>query len=72
MKQLPGSLDDIGGLRIARWIRESTKGQYDRFGPASQREQQDSFIERYGLVGSGLTFQVAQSGKTVRRSATMN
>src|SRR5450759_4435325 len=71
MKRLPGSLDDIGGLRIARWIRESTKGQYDRFGPASQREQQDRFIERYGLVDSGLIFQVAQSGKTVWRSPTM-
>ncbi|HEX7611316.1 MAG TPA: recombinase family protein, partial [Candidatus Limnocylindrales bacterium] len=71
MKRLPGSLDDIGGLRAARWIRESTKGQYDRFGPASQREQQDRFIERYGLIDTGLIFQVAQSGKTVWRSATM-
>ena len=72
MKRLPRSLDDIGGLRAARWIRESTKGQYDRFGPASQREQQDRFIERYGLVDTGVTFQVAQSGTTVWRSPTMN
>ena len=50
MKRLPRSLDDIGGLRVARWIRESTKGQYDRFGPASQREQQDRFIERLPAV----------------------
>ena len=62
MKRLPRSLDDIGSLRAARWIRESTKGQYDRFGPASQREQQDRFIERYGLVDTRLTFQVAQIG----------
>ena len=72
MKRLPRSLDEIGGLRVARWIRESTKGQYDRFGPASQREQQDRFIERYGLMDTGLVFQVAQSGTTVWRSATMN
>jgi DNA invertase Pin-like site-specific DNA recombinase len=72
VKRLPRSLDDIGGLRVARWIRESTKGQYDRFGPASQREQQDRFIERYGLIDTGLTFQVAQSGTTVWRSPTMN
>ena len=42
------------GTRLARWIRESTAGQYDRFGPASQREQQDRFIERHGLVDTGL------------------
>ena len=65
------SLDDIGGLRVARWIRESTVGQYDRYGPASQREQQDRFIERHGLVDTGLVFQVAHSGTTVWRSATM-
>ena len=46
MKPLPRSLDDISGLRAERWVRESTRGQYDRYGPASQREQQDRFIER--------------------------
>jgi DNA invertase Pin-like site-specific DNA recombinase len=71
MKRLPRSLDDIRGLRAARWIRESTKGQYDRFGPASQREQQDRFIERHGLVDTGRVFQVAHSGTTVWRSPTM-
>jgi DNA invertase Pin-like site-specific DNA recombinase len=71
MRRLPRSLDDIAGLRAARWIRESTAGQYDRFGPASQREQQDRFIERYGLIDTRLVFQVAQSGTTVWRSPTM-
>ncbi len=71
MRHLPRSLDEIGGLRAARWIRESTVGQYDRFGPASQREQQDRFIERHGLLETGLTFQVAHSGTTVWRSPTM-
>jgi DNA invertase Pin-like site-specific DNA recombinase len=71
VKRLPRTLDDIRGLRVARWIRESTAGQYDRFGPASQREQQDRFIERHGLVDTGLVFQVAHSGTTVWRSATM-
>ena len=72
MKHLPRSLDEIRGLRVARWIRESTAGQYDRYGPASQREQQDRFIERHGLVDTGLTFQAAHSGTTVWRSPTMN
>ena len=71
MKRLPRSLDEIRGLRVARWIRESTAGQYDRYGPASQREQQDRFIERHGLVDTGLVFQVAHSGTTVWRSPTM-
>ena len=71
MKRLPRSLDEIGGLRAARWIRESTAGQYDCYGPASQREQQDRFIERHGLIDTGLTYQVAHSGRTVWRSATM-
>ena len=70
-RTLPRSVDEIGGLRAARWIRESTAGQYDRYGPASQREQQDRFIERHGLVDTGLVYQVAHSGRTVWRSATM-
>ena len=71
MKPLPRSLDEVGGLRAARWIRESTAGQYDRYGPASQREQQDRFIERHGLQDTGLVFQVAHSGTTVWRSPVM-
>jgi DNA invertase Pin-like site-specific DNA recombinase len=71
VKRLPRSVDDIRGLRAARWIRESTAGQYDRYGPASQRERQDRFIERHGLVDTGLVYQVAHSGRTVWRSATM-
>ena len=69
--RLPRSLDDVRGLRAARWIRESTAGQFDRYGPASQREQQDRFIERHGLIDTGLVFQVAHSGRTVWRSPTM-
>jgi hypothetical protein len=68
---LPRSLDDIRGLRAARWIRESTTGQYDNYGPDSQRKQQDLFIERHGLVDTGLVWQVAQSGTTVWRSEAM-
>ena len=56
---------------MARWIRESTAGQYDRYGPASEREQQDRFIDRHNLVDTGQVFQVAHSGTTVWRSATM-
>lgn len=62
---LPRSLDDLAGLRAARWIRESTSGQFDAFGPAAQVEQQDRCIERWGLVDVGLSWQVAHSGRTV-------
>ncbi len=67
----PGSLDELRGLRAARWIRESTAGQYDRYGPESQHEQMDRFAERYGLVDTGIVYNVAQSGRTVWRSTTM-
>lgn len=62
---LPASLDDLRGLRAARWLRESTRGQADNFGPASQRDQQDRAIERYGLVDTGLGWEVAHSGRTI-------
>ncbi len=62
---LPRSIDQVSGLRIARWVRESTAGQYDNWGPDSQRELQDRIIERYGLVDTGLAWQSAASGRTV-------
>jgi DNA invertase Pin-like site-specific DNA recombinase len=62
---LPRSLDDLAGLRAARWIRESTAEQTDRYGPAAQREHQDRAIARHGLVDSGLVWQVAHSGRTI-------
>ena len=49
----------------------STTGQYDRYGPDSQREQQDRFIERHELADTGLVWQVAHSGTTVWKSDAM-
>jgi DNA invertase Pin-like site-specific DNA recombinase len=63
--RLPRGLDDLRGLRAARWIRESTAGQADNFGPDSQRRQQDVAIERYELVDAGLEWVVAHSGRTI-------
>jgi DNA invertase Pin-like site-specific DNA recombinase len=65
MSGLPLSFDDLRGRRAARWLRESTHGQLDRFGPDAQREQQDRAIERYGLVDTGIVWEVAKSGSTV-------
>jgi DNA invertase Pin-like site-specific DNA recombinase len=62
---LPRSLEQLTGLRAARWIRESTAGQFDAFGPDAQREQQDRAIERWGLVDVRLAWHVAHSGRTV-------
>ena len=67
--QLPHSLGELGGLRAARWIRESTRGQYDTYGPEAQREQQDRAIARWALSGTGLEWQVAHSGRTVGSTA---
>ena len=62
IRTLPASVEVISGLRAARWIRESTEGQYDNFGPDAQREQQDRAITRYGLHDTGLVWSVASSG----------
>ena len=68
---LPASLEDLTGLRAARWFRESTAGQYDNFGPDAQREQQDRAIGRYGLIDAGLEWSVASSGwKTAWQTPT--
>lgn len=69
MKRLPRSVDGLRGLRAARWIRESTERQTDRFGPDAQREQQDRAIERWGLVDTGRAWQVAHSGRTIATTA---
>ncbi|MGO9177674.1 MAG: recombinase family protein [Candidatus Limnocylindrales bacterium] len=67
MHHLPTTLDDLAGRRAARWVRESTAGQYDNWGPDAQRELQDRLIERYGLVDTGLLWQTAASGRVVHR-----
>jgi len=46
MSRLPTSPDALVGLRAARWIRESTPGQFDRYGPEAQAELQDVAIRR--------------------------
>src|SRR5438105_2260361 len=69
---LPRSVGDLRGLRAARWIRESTAGQVDRYGPAAQRAQQDRAIERWGLLDVGQEWEVAHSGRTVGRTAAFS
>jgi DNA invertase Pin-like site-specific DNA recombinase len=61
-RTLPTSIDSIEGLRVARWFRESTNGQFDNFGPDAQRAQQERAIERFRLVDVGLEWSVASSG----------
>lgn len=65
MARLPSSIDELTGLRAARWSRESTAGQFDAFGPEAQKDQQDRAIERYGLTDTGLAWTVAHSGRTI-------
>jgi DNA invertase Pin-like site-specific DNA recombinase len=65
VRALPRSLEDLRGRRAARWIRESTAGQADNFGPDAQAEQQTRAIERWGLLDTGGAWQVAHSGRTI-------
>ena len=70
-RRLPGSVEDVRGLRAARWIRESTQDQYARYGPDAQRELQDRALVTLGLVDSGLAWEPAHSGSTVYRGPAM-
>ena len=69
VKRLPATIEDLAGRRAARWIRESTPGQFDRYGPEAQAELQDRAIVKLGLVDSGFAWRAAHSGRTVYRSA---
>jgi DNA invertase Pin-like site-specific DNA recombinase len=71
MIRLPATIEDLRGRRAARWIRESTAGQFDRYGPDAQRELQDRAIARLGLVDAGLEWSVAESGSTVYSGPVM-
>lgn len=71
MRPLPGTVEALRGLRAARWIRESTAGQFDRYGPDAQAELQAGAISRLGMADTGLVWRAAQSGRTVYRSAEM-
>ncbi len=71
MTRLPATVDDLRGLRAARWIRESTAGQYDRYGPEVQGGQIAAAIRRLGLVDTGLAWSPAHSGSTVHGSPAM-
>lgn len=69
MTRLPRSIDELRGRRAARWIRESTGRQSEKYGPDAQREQQDRAIERHALVDTGLAWSVSHSGRTISRSS---
>ncbi|MGC8635299.1 MAG: recombinase family protein [Candidatus Limnocylindrales bacterium] len=71
MRRVPASEAELRGLRAARWIRESTPGQFDRYGPEAQTELQDRAIARLGLTDTGPVWRAAHSGRTVYRSAEM-
>ena len=61
--------EDLAGRTWAGYVRESTKGQADRYGPDIQRTEQARFAERHGLVSTGLEYLDLVSGKdTLRRS----
>lgn len=60
---------DLAGRRWAGYIRESTRGQADRYGPAIQRGEQERWAERHGLVPTGREYTDLVSGKdTIRRT----
>jgi DNA invertase Pin-like site-specific DNA recombinase len=71
MTRLPASIDELRGLRAARWVRESTAGQFDRYGPDAQRELQERSITRLGLIDTAIEYAATQSGATVHAGPAM-
>ena len=61
--------DDLKGKTWAGYIRESTRGQADRYGPEIQRAEQANFAERHGLRPTRREYVDLVSGKdTLRRT----
>jgi DNA invertase Pin-like site-specific DNA recombinase len=52
-------------------VRESTPGQFDRYGPEAQAELQARAVKHLGLTDTGAEWRVAHSGRTVYRSPAM-
>src|SRR3989304_2947493 len=69
VRALPRSLEDLRGRRAARWIRESTAGQADNFGPDAQAEQQTRAIQPWGLVDTGGAREAGEAEAYSRRRA---
>lgn len=71
-RSLPHSkASDRSGLRVARWVRESTGRQFDRYGPASQHREMDAWVERFGVIDTGIVYTAAASGTTVWQHTEM-
>lgn len=61
--------EDLAGRTWAGYVRESTRGQADRYGPDLQRAEQRRFADRYGLREAGREYVDLVSGKdTLRRT----
>ena len=61
--------EDLAGRRWAGYVRESTRGQADRYGPDLQRAEQRRFAERHALAPTDLEYLDLVSGKdTLRRT----
>ena len=61
--------EDLAGRTWAGYVRESTRGQADRYGPDIQRAEQRRYAERYGLAPTGREYVDLVSGKdTLKRT----
>ena len=64
-RALPKSVEALEGKRVASWVRVSTVGQADNFGPDAQWELIRRATERYGLTDTGISWLVTHSGRSV-------
>lgn len=52
-------------IRAARWIRESSKAQDERYGPEAQKARQDAAIAEHDATDTGIVFRTTKSGSQV-------
>src|SRR5437899_2422861 len=61
MSKLPETPEALRGKRAAKWVRESSKGQRDKYGPAAQRTMIADAIARLGMLDTGLEWLILKS-----------
>jgi len=54
--RLPGSVDELRGLRARRYVRVSSEEQGEKYGPEAQDDRLLAAIARLGLVDAGPAF----------------
>jgi predicted site-specific integrase-resolvase len=67
----PRTLDELEGHAAWLYVRESTRAQGKKYGPAAQRERAERFAEAYGLTVERI-FEDLRSGRSLAKRDAFN